>query len=133
MAGPKAEALPLDLPNQLQAAVQKVDNPVAAVRAVRRVVARLPARYKGQRDAIRWEAELAVRPFFEADLRPFLGEDGAPLKAAKAAIWAALDEIWDGPNRGGLDKMDNGSPTRAPSPPTSIDEAARRVREAMRR
>lgn len=91
MAGASAEALPRDLQERLQAAVRKADNPVGAVRALRREAARLSARYRGQRAALRWCAELALRPYW----RDLTGD-----QAAKACVWAVLDGIWqDGPKK----------------------------------
>lgn len=100
MPRPTAEPLPRDLRERLRVAVQKADNAVGALRAIRREVARLPARYEGQRAAVRWEAEQALRPHWRG-----LGGD----RGAKAAVWAALDGIWeDGPRDG------ESAPAKAP-------------------
>ena len=119
------DVLPRNVLQRFERAVEDADNPVAAVRALRRVASRLPARYQGQRDVVRWEAEQALRPFFRE-------MDGA--RAAKAAVWAALDGVWD---------RDRSSPTDASVPDqdsgqqrdvaAKIATARARMREAMYR
>lgn len=79
----------------LEEALEDADNPVAATRALRRVAARFQFRYDDQRKAFRWKAEKLLRPFFEPSFRPFIGSDGIALKAAKAAVWVALDSAWE--------------------------------------
>lgn len=106
------DVLPRDVHQRFERAVEGAHNPVAAVRALRRVAAHLPARYQGQRDAVRWAAELALRPFF----RELKGD-----RAAKAAVWAALDGIWERRSAAPVER----------SRPQAAEEAAARLREAM--
>ncbi len=114
-----AGVLPRHVFQRLERAVEGADNPVAAVRALRRAAARLPVRYQGQRDALRWASERALRPFF----RKLKGDT-----AAKAAIWAVLDGLWDGSDRSDKDSQ-NGANSRELAP--RLEEAAARMRSAM--
>lgn len=85
----------------LRDALEGVDNPVAAARALQRIAARHRLQYKGQPDAFRWEAEKLLRPFFEPEIQPFADVEGAANKACKATVWLALDAAWaERANRG---------------------------------
>ncbi len=114
-----AGVLPRNVLQRFERSVEGADNAVAAVRALRRAAACLPVRFTSQRDALRWASEQALRPFF----RELQGDT-----AAKAAIWAALDGLWDGSDRSDKDAK-NGSDSHEVTP--GLEEAAARLRAAM--
>ena len=118
------QVLPRNVLQQFERAVEGADNPVAAVRALRRVASRLPARYQGQRDVVRWEAEQALRPFF----REITGA-----RAAKAAVWAALDGVWDRSDTPADAPVPEQGAARQNDVTAKIATARARVREAMSR
>ena len=64
----------------LQEALQGVDNPVAAARALRRVATRYRPQHDGPRDAFRWEAEEILRPHFRDS------------ESVKSVVWSLIDE-----------------------------------------
>jgi len=108
-----SDVLAGDVAERLRTAVAGADNPVAAMRVLRRAVADLPADYHGQRDAIRWAAEQAMRPWWQG----LTGDQGA-----KAAVWAALDSVFE--IRGRTERAD-----RRSAAPSGL---AARMREALR-
>jgi alkanesulfonate monooxygenase SsuD/methylene tetrahydromethanopterin reductase-like flavin-dependent oxidoreductase (luciferase family) len=81
-----------DLRQELQSVEGGTRNPVGAARALQRVASRHPLPLATSRDAFRWGAEKALRPFF-ASL--------APEQAAQAVTWLALDAAWQGGRRAG--------------------------------
>lgn len=81
-----------DLQHEIRAVEGGDGNPVGAARALQRVAARHELPLTTSRDAFRWGAEKALRPFFASM---------APEEAAKAVTWLALDAAWQGGLRGG--------------------------------
>ncbi len=72
--------------NALRGEIRDTDSPVGAARAVRRVAARFPLKYHGQRKAFLLEAEKLLVPHF-----------GFDAQVPKAVAWLAVDAAWEAP------------------------------------
>ncbi len=81
-----------DLSRELRSVDGGTRNPVGAARALQRVAARHDLPSPSSRDAFRWKAEKALRPYFACL---------TPENAAKAVTWLALDAAWQGGPRVG--------------------------------
>lgn len=109
-------ALPPNLVGLLESAVARSDNPVGAMRQLRRAVAKLPVSFRSQEAAVRWAAEKALRPHWHA----LTGD-----QAAKAAVWAALDGIWE------TERQNPPSTNAPPGPSGLVRDQAEKMRRVL--